>query len=282
MRLEIYRALWGTDGDLMKAAEQALDAGFDGIESPAPVDDDGYRQVMAMREKTGLLWNAEICSGGGYVPPRDLSVEGHLSDLHAAFRYLRALEPRRINCIAGLDAWPMDIAVDFFRRALDLADRNALNLLFETHRSRPMFTPWGTQSLLRALPELRMTADISHWCVVSERLMDTELDLIRDLAPNVNHIHARVGYDQGPQVPHPAAPEYASALDSHERCWRIFWEAQRAGGSETVTMTPEFGVDGYLHHLPFTDVPVADLWSVNQWMADRLRDQFDRWRQAHH
>lgn len=266
----------------MKAAAEALDAGFDGIESPAPVDDHGYRQVMEMREKTGLLWNAEICSGGGYVPRRELSAHEHLRYLQAAFGYLRALEPQRINCIAGLDAWPAEVAVDFYQRALDLADSNTLNILFETHRSRPMFTPWNTQWLLTALPELRITADISHWCVVSERLMDTELDLINDIASRVRHIHARVGYDQGPQVPHPAAPEYAEALKSHEHCWTIFWEAQRANGSETVTMTPEFGIDGYLHHLPFTDVPVADLWSINQWMANRLRTQFDHWNRAHH
>lgn len=264
----------------MKAAQEALDAGFDGIESPAPEDDHGYRQIMDMREKTGLLWNAEICSGGGYVPQRNLSVHEHLMNLRSAFTYLKALEPQRINCIAGLDAWPSDVVVDFYQRALDLADSNALNVLFETHRSRPMFTPWGTQRLLEILPELEITADISHWCVVSERLMDTELDIIHDIAPHVRHIHARVGYDQGPQVPHPAAPEYADALASHECCWTLFWEAQRASSHDTITMTPEFGIDGYLHHLPFTDVPVADLWSVNQWMANRLRAQFGKWQRA--
>lgn len=264
----------------MKAAEEALDAGFDGIESPAPVDDHGYRQIMDMREKTGLLWNAEICSGGGYVPQRDLSVDEHLTHLRSAFAYLGALEPERINCIAGLDAWSPEVVIDFYRRALDLADSHSLNVLFETHRSRPMFTPWGTEWLLTTLPELEITADISHWCVVSERLMDTELDIIRAIAPKVGHIHARVGYDQGPQVPHPGAPEYAEALGSHERCWTLFWEAQRGNGGTTITMTPEFGIDGYLHHLPFTDVPVADLWSVNQWMANRLRTQFGHWRRG--
>jgi hypothetical protein len=41
-------------------------------------------------------------------------------------------------------------------------------------------------------------------------------------------------------------------------------------------MTPEFGPDGYLHHLPFTDVPVADLWGLNQWMGDCERQHFHR------
>jgi hypothetical protein len=41
-------------------------------------------------------------------------------------------------------------------------------------------------------------------------------------------------------------------------------------------LTPEFGADGYLHHLPFTNMPVADLWSLNQWMARTEREHFDR------
>ena len=36
-------------------------------------------------------------------------------------------------------------------------------------------------------------------------------------------------------------------------------------------MTPEFGPDGYLHTLPFTNAPVADLWEINTWMGHEER-----------
>jgi hypothetical protein len=39
-------------------------------------------------------------------------------------------------------------------------------------------------------------------------------------------------------------------------------------------MTPEFGPDGYLHSLPFTGAPVADLWQINTWMARRQKERF--------
>jgi aldehyde:ferredoxin oxidoreductase len=32
----------------------------------------------------------------------------------------------------------------------------------------------------------------------------------------------------------------------------------------------------YLHHLPFTNVPVADLWSLNAWMAARQQAHFQQ------
>jgi hypothetical protein len=42
----------------------------------------------------------------------------------------------------------------------------------------------------------------------------------------------------------------------------------------TTTMTPESGPDGYLHTLPFTQAPVADLWEINRWMAETERRHF--------
>jgi hypothetical protein len=113
--------------------------------------------------------------------------------------------------------------------------------------------------------------------VVLERQLDDDWDAVSEVAKHAQHIHARVGYDQGPQVPHPAAPEYASALASHQRYWEAIWSAQRAKGDSITTMTPEFGPDGYLHTAPFTQLPVADLWEINAWMGKTEREHFQKW-----
>ena len=58
------------------------------------------------------------------------------------------------------------------------------------------------------------------------------------LAGRAHHIHARVGCEQGPQVPHPAAPEYQEALTAHERWWtQILAEpvCARRGGQHAHT-----------------------------------------------
>ena len=164
--------------------------------------------------------------------------------------------------------------MEFFVRAMEIADSFKLIVSFETHRGRSLFNPWITQRIVRALPSIRLTCDFSHWCVVCERLIDTELDIIEALAPHAHHIHARVGYDQGPQVPHPAAPEYDPPLRAHQRWWEIIWRSQRQRNYPVTTMTPEFGPDGYLQTAPFTQEPVADLWMLNTWMAQEERRHF--------
>ncbi|HWC61585.1 MAG TPA: sugar phosphate isomerase/epimerase, partial [Verrucomicrobiae bacterium] len=60
------------------------------------------------------------------------------------------------------------------------------------------------------------------------------------------------------------------------------WRSRSGRGASISTMTPEFGADGYLHCLPFTGAPVADLRQINVWMAERQRRRFAEWRGANH
>lgn len=274
MHLKQFRTLWGAKGDIRQIAQAAADAGFDGLEGQPPMQPTAREAFAQALAEARLDYIGEITTAGSYVPERRASLAEHLSTLERGLRACRDLKPLFVNCIGGCDAWPEDLSQRFFQEAMALADRYAIAISFETHRSRSLFNPWVTQRMVQALPELQLTADFSHWCVVCERLMDSELDVLEAIAPQVRHIHARVGYDQGPQVPHPAAPVYAEALAAHQRWWENIWRTQQAAGRALTTLTPEFGPDGYLHQAPFTEEPVADLWEINCWMMRRERAHF--------
>lgn len=279
MKLELFKTMWGFKGDFADACIEAKNAGFNGIEGKAPQNDEERLYWSKCLKEYELAYITEIVTGGDYVPQRHLTPAGHLKDIEIALKYSVELNPLFSTCIGGCDAWSEEESLQFFKESIALANRYGVEIYFETHRSRSLFTPWVTKRIVKALPEIKLTADISHWCVVCERQMDTELDTITSLAPNIYHIHARVGYDQGPQVPHPAAPEYTSALHAHQQCWEIIWDAQIQNGMQITTMTPEFGPDGYLHTLPFTNAPVADLWEINCWMAETQRTHYDDYTQ---
>ncbi|MFZ0468766.1 MAG: hypothetical protein WAL92_07600, partial [Thiogranum sp.] len=72
----------------------------------------------------------------------------------------------------------------------------------------------------------------------------------------------------------------AEALASHQRCWEAVWASQNGRGYTQVTMTPEFGPDGYLHTLPFTGAPIADLWDLNCWIGATERRHSERFSTA--
>ncbi|GAB6070650.1 hypothetical protein JCM30760_17470 [Thiomicrorhabdus hydrogeniphila] len=275
MKLSTFKTLWGNQLSIYEACEQARLAQFDGIEGRAP-----------SKQKERLLWLdamsdnhcqyvAEVVTGGDYVPNRQWSMQQHLDDLAWQLDNSLPLNPLFATAITGCDAWSESTNIEFFSKAMDLAKERNIILSFETHRSRSLFTPWITLRMVEVLPDIKLTVDISHWCVVCERLMDSEIETMQAIANNVFHIHGRVGYDQGPQVPDPAAAEYSEALASHERIWQLFWTHQINQGREITTMTPEFGPDGYCHLQPYTQQPVVDIWKVNCWMNHSQRSHFD-------
>ena len=276
LELLLFKTLWGHEGTLQTALDMAIESGFKGIEGPAPLD---HQERIAFKKNLAdstLKYIAEITTAGTYVPERSASLQEHVDSFKSKLDASIELNPLFITSLAGCDAWPENQSIDFFGQAMDYAKENNVVISFETHRSRSFFNPWSTQRICKQLPDLKLTFDFSHWCVVCERLMDTEIEVLNELAPKAQHIHARVGYDQGPQVPDPAAPRYRQALKSHQKWWRLLWQAMYRQGFTAFTMTPEFGPDGYQAIDVITDEPVGDLWRINQWMGQQQQLEFQR------
>jgi sugar phosphate isomerase/epimerase len=272
--LRIFRSLWTNGFDLDAALADCRLGLFDGVEGPVPEEAGARREFAAKLQHERTPFIAEIATGGGYVPA-DSSPESHLEDFRRQTEDALECSPIFFTVLAGCDRWPAAQSVEFFGRALEIGRELGADPSFETHRSRPTYNPWATRDLLECLPDLRLTCDFSHWCCVCERLvLDEEAGILALCAARARHVHARVGHAQGPQVPHPAAPEYRAALKAHERWWDAVWAAQT--GSPGPTLTPEFGPDGYLQAEPFTRVPAANLDEINRWMAARQRQRFAR------
>ena len=270
MNLMLFRSLWTNGFDLDAALADCLTGNFDGVEGPV-----ANKDFAAKLRDARVPFIAEITTGGGYVPGQTVTLHEHIDSFSHKIEASLECEPLLISVLAGCDAWSLQRNVEFFGSALEIAREFGVAVSFETHRSRSMFNPWIARDLLTQLPDLRLTCDFSHWCCVCERLvMDGEQELLGLCAERTLHVHARIGYAQGPQVPHPAAPEYHEALYAHERWWDAIWDSQQIRQFAFATMTPEFGPDGYLHSTPFSGKPVADLDEINRWMAVRQRNRF--------
>ncbi len=277
MQLKVFKTLWGYRGSLEEALDECTADGFDGLEGPSPDTREERHALRRELDERGLDFIAEICTAGSYVPRREATIAEHLDSFERKIEGAIECGALFITSLAGCDAWSLENNVAFFQKAHQMAKQAGIVASFEIHRSRSLFNPWVTRDVLCRLPELRLTCDYSHWCVVCERLIDSEPDVLALCASRAHHIHARVGYEHGPQVPDPAAHEYSYALHAHERWWRQIWAEQRLSGREIVTMTAEFGPDGYMQTLPHTQMPVADLGAVNRWMAKRQKEQFNSW-----
>jgi sugar phosphate isomerase/epimerase len=211
---------------------------------------------------------------------REVSVGEHVSSLREQVRLVKEIGREvekgvpHVTVHSGRDWFTLKEAVEFYREAVRIEEGEGVVLAHETHRGRVFFNPWRTAEVLREVPGVKLCCDFSHWVVVAERLLggcEAEIGLA---AERCVHVHTRVGYGQGPQVPDPAAPEYAGAVAAHFGWWKTIWKSQRERGMKVSTFTPEFGPPEYLHTLPYTGVPVADLGRVCEWMRERVVGEF--------
>jgi hypothetical protein len=272
MNLTLVRHLWGVDltHGLTQYVPRWRAVGYEALEvSLRHVPDRG--EFLRLLKKASLGWVPQIFSHD-FTPGG--SVAEHLASLREQIEECLAYEPMFFNAHTGSDAWSAAEAEDFYARAIDLEKEIGVPLSHETHRQRYFATPWQTRHILRQFPELRITADLSHWVCVCERLLPDLGETLSLAARHCHHVHTRVGFAEGPQVPDPSAPEYAVHLAAHEAWWDEIWQSQKRRGFTHTTLTPEFGPPPYMQTLPHTNVPVADLAAVCDWMAQRQRQRF--------
>jgi hypothetical protein len=275
MNLKLFKTLWGHSGSYAAAADATIQAGFHGFEGPVPVDVERKAEFLDTLESRNLDFIAEISTTGFAVPDPGSSVSDHLDAFERIL--VRSMEAKPIfySSMAGSDLWEFRDSVDFFTRAWEIAQKYGVRVGFETHRSRSLFHPIISKNLLAETPPIELTIDFSHWCNVCERLVLDELpDVLALCAKRVLHIQPRIGYDQGAQVPDTRAPMYQHFVEAHVRWWRALWKGQEKRGFQTVTMTPEFGPDGYQQVYPYTQKPVADLWELNVWTGRLMEREF--------
>jgi hypothetical protein len=276
MKLQLFKTLWGHSSPYAAAAEAAVKARFQGLEGPVPADKVRQSELLEALESQNLLFIAEISTTGFAVPDPGSTVQDHLDAMERIIERSLPAHPIFFSAMAGSDLWEFHESVDFLTRASEMAGRYGIRVGFETHRSRSLFHPVITKNLLAEIPPIELTIDFSHWCNVCERLVLDELPEILSLcASRVLHIQPRIGYDQGAQVPDPRAPIYQTFVDAHLRWWHILWEGQQKRGFHNVTMTPEFGPDGYEQICPYTGKPIADLWELNVWTGRLMERKFE-------
>ena len=266
MRQHIYRSLWGMEGTIAQQAPNIAAAGYDGIEAPLPptTEVDLWRRTLAAHD---LHYIAMIFTQG-------MTVAEHLVSFRQQVVAAQALAPDLITSHSGYDGWNEAESLQFCQEASKIAEESAVRVAHETHRGRIFFHPWITQRLIQAVPALQLCADFSHWVCVCERLLADEETMMAQITQHCLHIHARIGYEEGPQVPDPRDPTYSTQVQIHEHWWDLIWQAQAAQGQPVSTLTPEFGPPPYQQTLPYTAMPVSDLVVVCDWQAHRQRQRF--------
>jgi sugar phosphate isomerase/epimerase len=261
MKVRFVCPYWGMEGLGASAfMDKVQEAGYDGIEVNLPDDDDfkrdlGFELDLLREEGKDFVFIAQQ-----YVPPLRETAEEYRRRMETRLYEVAALRPAMINSHTGRDFYSFEENCRIIETCMHISAETGIPILHETHRGRFSFHAASLLPYLEVFPTLTLTADLSHWCLVSESLLEDQADILAAVFTRVAHIHARVGFEQGPQVNDPRSPEWQTHLERYLGWWR---EILRYRGDVVTTLTPEFGPVPYMPTLPFTRRPVADQWEIN-------------------
>ena len=268
--LKIMSTNWGFPGSTDEFCAKAKQAGYDGIEMWWPSDSKAQDELFAALKKHKL----DIGFLCGVGEPDPLKHTAAFKQMINACARQTVQKPLYINCHSGKDYFPAEINAGIIQYTVSLAKETGLIICHENHRSRILFAAHIAKEYIRQFPELRMTFDVSHWCNVHESLLHDQEDTVQLALTRVDHIHARIGHPEGPQVNDPRAPEWEPAVKRHLEWWDKVVELKIKDGSKKLTILTEFGPVDYMPALPYTRQPLSDQWAINVHMMNLLRKRY--------
>ena len=272
MKVEFYSTLWGQENKpLEQVFERIKRAGYDGVEGIVSRND--YKKVMTLLNEYDLKFI------GHYAEPLSNNFEDCLKSYEDNLYFISSMNPVLINAQTGKDIFTFEQICKLIEKAQSIEKETGIPILHELHRGRFTYCYNAIKPFLLAFTHLKITADFSHWCCVSESYLQDQKEQVFEAIQRTEHIHARVGFPEGPQVNDPRAPEWKEALNYHLEWWDSIVEKKKGERVKTFTITPEFGPFPYMPHLPYTFQPVSDQWEINLFMKDLLHERYNVWPQ---
>ena len=241
------------------------DAGFDGA-GVRFIDPAFATEVTNFLRSHGLIWQAQCYPKTVDDLKTVLDLVARLGADHVNLQ--PDVRPHRLEaCIPLLEGW---------RRQAELA---GVAVHVETHRDRMTTDLFFTLRLLDCFPDLRLTADLSHYLVGREfawPVDDTNHALIHRVLDNAWGIHGRIASREQVQI--------SLGFPQHKGWVSLFlgwWEygirswRRRAGPDATLTFLCELGPAPYAITGP-DGRELSDRWRDALVMKDMIRALWDR------
>lgn len=268
-QIQFFCPRWGSERlgweDFLRTAK---DAGYDGIEFGVSKEttQPELEQIFTLAGKQNMLLILQ------QYDTYDGDFASHKQAFATWFDKIKSFQPLFVNSQTGKDFFSMQQNKVLFEIADNYSIKTGIAVNHETHRNKCLFAAHIAKQYFTALPELTITLDMSHWVCVAESLLGDQSEAMQLACSRTQHIHARIGYAEGPQVTNPFLPQWEKELAAHLYWWDVIVNRKRSE-KQAITITPEFGAYPYMVHLP-TGEPVANQWEINAGMMNLLKKRY--------
>lgn len=168
-------------------------------------------------------------------------------DLDAALALAKQTRARAINLHVRLPHIDHHSATQLAQELITRASDAGVLLLFETHRGCITQDLYRTARLVEAVPDMRLTLDVSHYVLAGEQpaLTPQLRELLDPMLDRVEMIHGRIS--NGQQIQIPTIDPESELAGSYREVWTEAmrrWRRRKPAGS-TLIFTPELGPPPY-------------------------------------
>jgi sugar phosphate isomerase/epimerase len=273
MEIKYICTYWGCEHLSAKEfLSNVLQNGYDGVEINFPDDELFIVEFNAELERIRNTINPNfIFIAQQVLPNKKETVNEYIDRITQRLEFIIQLKPNYINSHTGKDFFDFSDNCKIIEICNQLTRVSGIPIWHEIHRGRFSFHLKTLVSYLDIFPKINLIADFSHFCVVSESDLHDQSDLLSKIYPNIKHIHARIGFEQSPQVNNPFAPEWKTYLEQYLFWWKEIIAIQKNKKSAIFTITPEFGPFPYMPQEPFTKKPLSNQWEINLQMKNYLQ-----------
>jgi sugar phosphate isomerase/epimerase len=234
--LKILATNWGFGGTIDEYCSKVKKDGYDGIEIWWPGEKNDQDALFAALKKNNL----EV---GFLTAGHESNYEQHFNTfknmVNAAAKNT-AQRPLYINCHSGRDYFSFEQNKTFIDYTIQLAKETGIKICHENAslQGSCFAAPVARQYFDQDPWSSGITYDVSHWCNVSESLAyRIQPETVNIALQRVDHIHARIGHPEGPQVNDPRAPEWDETMKAHFAWWDKIVELKKQQGDRLTILT---------------------------------------------
>ena len=273
MEVNYICTFWGCENQSAKEfLSNVLANGYDGVEINFPDDTHFIQEFIEELQKIRNTVHPNfVFIAQQVISNKNESVNDYMQRITERLTFLTTLKPDAINSHTGKDFFDFGDNCKIIETTEHIAKNSGIPIWHEIHRGRFSFHLKTLLKYLDVFPNLNLIADFSHFCVVSESNLDDQQDLLKQIYPNIKHIHARIGFEQSPQVNHPFAPEWKDYLEKYVIWWKEIIQIHQKRNYSAIGITPEFGQFPYMPQEPFTKKPLSNQWEINIQMKNHLQ-----------
>ena len=242
-QLRILQSLWAMERRLANEPEWPLqrqlemirDAGFDGA-GVRFIDPAFAAEVTSFLRAHDMIWQAQCY-------PKNVD------DLKPVLELVAKLGADHVNLQPDVRPYRIEDCVPLLEGWRRLADEAGIAVHVETHRDRMTTDLFFTLHLLDLFPDLRLTADVSHYLVGREfawPVDEVNHGLIRRILDNSWGIHGRIASREQVQISL-GFPQHRGWVDLFMGWWEYAirsWR-RRAGPDAVLTFLCELGPEPY-------------------------------------